>query len=221
MPSSVPLRALALLALVAAATPAYAQDAAGQKLYVQCTMCHGTNGEGNEEQHAPRIAGLPEWYVARQLRNFRTNVRGGNEETDPYGAQMARMALQLWDDGEVATVARYVAALPAAPPNRSARGKAKNGEVLFATCAACHGAKAEGNPDTGAPPLVRHDDWYLVAQLNAFRGGTRGTHETDAFGQQMRAASALLTDDTQVQDVVSHIATLGEPPARASTRRRD
>jgi cytochrome c oxidase subunit 2 len=210
-----------LLALAAGAAPAHAQDAAGQKLYAQCTMCHGASGEGNEEQHAPRIAGLPEWYVTRQLRAFRTRVRGGDEEADPYGAQMARMALQLWDDGEVTTVARYVAALPAGAPNRSARGKAKNGEALFVACAACHGTKAEGNPDTGAPPLARHDDWYLMAQLNAFRAGARGTHETDTFGQQMRAAAALLTDDAQVQDVVSHIATLGEPAPRSSSRRRD
>ena len=221
MPSVSPLCALALLTFTVTALPTLAQDAPGQRLYAQCTTCHGSSGEGSEEQRAPRIGGLPEWYVARQLRNFRTRARGGDEETDPYGAQMARMALQLWDDGEVTAVARYVASLPASGPNRSARGKAKSGEALFAACGACHGAKAEGNQDTGAPPLARHDDWYLMAQVEAFRSGSRGTHESDTFGRQMRAASALLTDDEQVLDVVTYIGTLGAPAARGAARRRD
>jgi cytochrome c oxidase subunit 2 len=199
--------ALALL-LVAACGALRAEDeAAGQRLYEPCAACHGRGGEGNRDLHAPRIAGLPEWYVARQLRNFRTKLRGAAEE-DLYGGQMARMALQLWNDGEVAAVARYVASLPAVAPSPTVRGKAKNGKMAYTPCAACHGAQAEGNAELGAPPLTGHDDWYVVDQLNAFRTGTRGTHADDTFGQQMRAAAALLPDEQAIADVATYLGTL-------------
>jgi cytochrome c oxidase subunit II len=170
--------------------------------------------------YAPRIAGLPEWYVARQLKNFRTGARGG-DASDVFGSQMARMALQLWDDSEVTVVARYVSALPATAPSRTAGGKARRGAAAYATCAACHGAAAEGNPELGAPPLAGHDDWYVVAQLAAFRSGTRGTHASDALGQQMRAAAALLADAQQLADVATYISTLGDGAERAAPRRGD
>ena len=195
-----------LLAIVCGALRAE-DDAAGQRLYEPCAACHGQSAEGSRDLHAPRIAGLPEWYLTRQLRNFRTGLRGAGAE-DLYGGQMARMALQLWNDGEVATVARYVSSLPATPGSRTVRGKAKRGKTAYASCAACHGTQAEGNPELGAPPLAAHDDWYVVEQLNAFRSGLRGIHADDTFGQQMRAAAALLPDEPAVADVATYLGTL-------------
>ncbi len=221
MPFATTLRlALTLLVLATLSPPLLAQDsAAGERLYTPCATCHGRSGEGNRDLRAPRIAGLPEWYIARQLKNFRTGLRGG-DASDVYGSQMARMALQLWDDGEVAVVARYVSALPATVPSRTAGGKARRGTAAYTACAACHGAAAEGNPELGAPPLAGHDDWYIIEQLTAFRSGTRGTHESDTFGQQMRAAAALLADPQQLADVATHIGTLSEAE-RPASRRRD
>jgi cytochrome c oxidase subunit 2 len=115
-------------------------------------------------------------------------LRGSSEE-DLYGGQMARMALQLWNDGEVTTVARYVSSLPAAPGSRTVRGKAKRGRTAYASCAACHGAQAEGNPELGAPPLAAHDDWYV----DAFARFGCGTHADDTFGQRATAAALLPT----------------------------
>lgn len=195
-----------LLALVCGTLRAE-DDAAGQRLYEPCGVCHGRSAEGSSDLHAPRIAGLPEWYVARQLRNFRTGLRGASEE-DLSGSQMARMALQLWNDAEVTAVARYVSSLPAAPGSRTVRGKAKRGRTAYTSCAACHGTQAEGNAELGAPPLAAHDDWYVVEQLNAFRLGLRGTHADDTFGQQMRAAATMLPDDQAVADVATYLGTL-------------
>jgi len=202
-------RKLCFALLLAAACGALRaeDDAAGQRLYEPCAACHGRSAEGSRDLHAPRLAGLPVWYVARQLHNFRAGLRGAGEQ-DRYGGQMARMALQLWNDGEVTTVARYVSSLPAATGSRTVRGKAKRGRTAYASCAACHGAQAEGNPELGAPPLAAHDDWYVVEQLNAFRFGLRGTHADDTFGQQMRAAAALLPDQPAVADVATYLGTL-------------
>ena len=40
---------------------------AGQNLYATCVACHGPGGMGNKALNSPKIAGLPDWYVARQL----------------------------------------------------------------------------------------------------------------------------------------------------------
>lgn len=209
MPSRTLLYALLLTLACAAAD---AQDAeTGRRLYGTCATCHGAAGEGNRTVGAPRIAGLPDWYVAQQLRNFRARRRG-TAEADVYGPQMARAAEQLWDEGEVANVAAFVATLPATAGAATLRGKASRAREIYATCAACHGAAGEGNADLRAPPLRHLDDWYLVRQLAAFRAGERGTHADDAAGQQMRAAlaAANLTDDDALVDLAAHIRTLGE-----------
>ncbi|MEC9086505.1 MAG: c-type cytochrome, partial [Pseudomonadota bacterium] len=41
-----------------------------------CTTCHGTDGRGNEGTEAPRLAGMEDWYLRRQLENFRAGIRG-------------------------------------------------------------------------------------------------------------------------------------------------
>jgi cytochrome c oxidase subunit 2 len=198
---------LTLLLLATLAPPSLAQDlAAGERLYTPCAACHGRGGEGSRELHAPRIAGLPEWYVARQLKNFRTGLRGA-DANEVYS--------------EVAAVARYVSALPATAPSQVSGGKARRGATAYAACAACHGAAAEGNAELGAPPLAGHDDWYVIAQLAAFRRGARGAHERDTFGGQMRAAAALLADAEQLADVAAYISTLGAATERPASRRRD
>jgi cytochrome c oxidase subunit 2 len=197
-----------VLGLGLASASRAADDAAGRRLFEACTVCHGRAAEGNQSVGAPRLAALPDWYVMRQLQDFRKRVRGGDEEADAYGNQMARMAEQLWDDGEVAAVAAYISTLPAAPPSRTLRAKPARAKPAFATCAACHGEGGGGNVDAGAPPLTGLDDWYVVKQLTAFRAGVRGAHEGDTLGQQMRAAAATLPDERALADMAAYIGTL-------------
>jgi len=75
-------------------------------------------------------------------------------------------------------------------------------------CAACHGPAAEGNPALNSPRLAGADDWYLVAQLEAFRGGARGSHAQDRTGKQMRAMAGVLPDDAAVAAVAAYIRSL-------------
>ena len=53
-------------------------DAAEREPYDDryCTTCHGTDGRGNEGIEAPRLAGMEDWYLRRQLENFRAGIRG-------------------------------------------------------------------------------------------------------------------------------------------------
>ena len=48
-------------------------DNLAERLYINnCAQCHGADGRGNESISAPAIAGLPDWYIERQLNYFMT-----------------------------------------------------------------------------------------------------------------------------------------------------
>jgi len=96
-----------------------------------------------------------------------------------------------------------------------AGGDATAGKPLFASCIACHGQNAEGNPALKAPLLAGQEDWYLSRQLNHFKTGIRGADERDIFGLQMRPMAMILATDQAVADVVAYIKTL--PPAHATS----
>ena len=58
--------------------------AAGKTLYATCAACHGQQAEGTEALHAPKLAGQEEWYLVRQLQNFKAGIRGADKK-DTYG----------------------------------------------------------------------------------------------------------------------------------------
>ena len=80
---------------------------AGAALYATCAACHGDNGAGNQDLGAPRIAGEDDWYLATELRKFRSGVRGNNPK-DIEGRLMRPMARALADDEAVRNVVTYI-----------------------------------------------------------------------------------------------------------------
>jgi len=82
----------------------------GKSLYVTCASCHGTEGQGLWSTNAPRLSGMSDWYLARQLNNFRKGVRGAHRE-DFHGSQMASMSQMLTDDKSVDDVVAYIRTL--------------------------------------------------------------------------------------------------------------
>jgi len=86
---------------------------------------------------------------------------------------------------------------------------AASGQQIYASCAACHGTRAEGNPSLGAPALAGQHLAYLQRQLLNFRTGLRGSHKDDSYGAQMRAASQVsLRDEKAIAAVATYIAAL-------------
>jgi cytochrome c553 len=83
---------------------------AGEALYATCGTCHGDNGDGNKDLGAPRIAGVDDWYLATELRKFRSGVRGSNPK-DREGRLMRPMARGLADEDAVRNVVAYVETL--------------------------------------------------------------------------------------------------------------
>ena len=83
---------------------------AGKAAYAVCASCHGANGEGNDALNAPALTGQQDWYIVRQLYNFKNGIRGTNEN-DVYGQQMSPMAMTLVDDAAINNVAAYISTL--------------------------------------------------------------------------------------------------------------
>lgn len=79
----------------------------GAKLYATCAACHGEKGQGIWGTNAPRLAGMSDWYMARQLENFRQGIRGTHRQ-DFHGAQMRSMARALKDDAAINDLLDYV-----------------------------------------------------------------------------------------------------------------
>lgn len=102
--------ALALLLIYAASGAAAGDPERGKGFYAVCATCHGPNAEGLKEMNAPALAGQEEWYIVRQLQNFRSGVRGTNP-ADTYGLQMAPMAQVLPDAQAIEDVAAYLSSL--------------------------------------------------------------------------------------------------------------
>lgn len=82
----------------------------GKSLYAVCSTCHGPSAEGMKEMNAPALAGREEWYLTRQIQNFKDGVRG-KDPADTYGLQMAPMAQILPDRQAIEDVAAYLSSL--------------------------------------------------------------------------------------------------------------
>ncbi len=82
----------------------------GERIYVTCGACHGLAGQGIQATNAPRAAGMSDWYLVTQLKNFKQGIRGAHSK-DLYGMQMSMMASTLVDDQAINDVVAYVTSL--------------------------------------------------------------------------------------------------------------
>ena len=85
---------------------------AGKTAYAVCAACHGQKAEGAEALGGPRLAGMDDWYMVRQLHNYKQDRRGYHS-SDIYGAQMKPMAATLKDDKAIDDVVAYINSLAA------------------------------------------------------------------------------------------------------------
>jgi cytochrome c oxidase subunit 2 len=79
----------------------------GKDHYATCAACHGANGQGIWSTRAPRLSNMSDWYMARQLTNFRDGVRGSHRENFE-GAQMSAIAKVLTDDQAITDLLDYM-----------------------------------------------------------------------------------------------------------------
>ena len=197
-----------VVAAVAAcdATPPPVGMSRGAELFETCAPCHGDEAAGDAAIEAPSIAGLPQWYIEAQLQGFQQGFRGKHAEDLP-ALRMRPMAVSLNRDGDIESVAEYVASLPAVYPESTLHGNAGAGAASYQVCVACHGADGLGDEALRSPPIVQLNDWYLAQELENFRSGARGAHPGDTWGLTMRANAVVLTDQA-IEDVIAYVQTL-------------
>jgi len=172
-----------------------------------CLLCHGANANGNYGIRAPKISGVEPWYLARQLDHFASGARGTPPE-DAAGHEMRPVGWRVKNENTLDAVVKFIGSLESRRPAPTVAGDVAHGKTLYAACAACHGAKGEGNRTLQAPALAERSDWYLVTQLANYQKGLRGTDARDTYGAQMRAIISTLPDEKAIVDVVAYINTL-------------
>ena len=181
--------------------------AAGKPLYAVCAACHGLQAQGNPALHAPKLSGQGDWYLKRQLKYFKNGARGTHDK-DVFGKMMAPMAATLGDEAAIDNVVAYIKTLPDNPAPPTVKKDTTDGQRIYVTCGACHGADGRGMQATNAPRLAGMSDWYLVTQLKNFKQGIRGAHPKDMYGPQMASMAAILADEQATNDLVAYINTL-------------
>lgn len=92
------------------------------------------------------------------------------------------------------------------------------GKQIYATCAACHGANAEGNLAFNAPKLSGQGKWYVQHQLANFKQGIRGSNDKDVNGKVMAAMAMTLSDEAAAVNVSSYINSLPDQSAIATVK---
>lgn len=147
---------------------------AGKAKSEDCAGCHGETGNSEEGEGAfPAIAGFNANYTYLQLLAFKDGSRQ-NEMMQEFAAALS--------EEDMADLAAYYGAQEravAAPlPNvlsLQQRTDLETGQTLYEkTCAKCHGLTARGQGIM--PPLAGQFADYTMAQIDAFREGTRSKH---------------------------------------------
>lgn len=136
---------IAILAIVAAAVPAFAGDV--RTVHIQnCTWCHGTSAQGFAT--APRLAGQQHRYIENQLLAFSTHTRD-----NPFSRQYMWGAAANLSPRMARDLANYFSTLTPKAANDGDSELAATGKTIYedgnsdsniVSCAVCHGPHAEG-----------------------------------------------------------------------------
>ncbi|WP_256645758.1 c-type cytochrome [Thermomonas paludicola] len=191
---------------------------AGQSKAGVCAACHGLDGNAMQ-QNAPRIAGMPERYIAEQLHLFKSGQR-----TNGLAAIMAPFAgmLSAQDMRDVgAWFSKQAAGAGVADDTLIATGPNKDmkfyqvGETLFRNgdasrgipaCMACHGPSGAGNPGPAYPALHGQDSVYVARRLEEYRAGAT-TYTSPAHFKLMATVSKSLSDE-EIKSLASYVQGL-------------
>jgi cbb3-type cytochrome c oxidase subunit III len=84
---------------------------AGRELFAErCMECHRYNGEGELAFGAAPLIGLQDWYLASQLKKFKSGMRGAMKE-DANGQKMVFSSSFIEDEAMLKSVVAYLRTL--------------------------------------------------------------------------------------------------------------
>lgn len=193
--------------------PIHGDAAAGATKAALCAACHGAKGIAAAPVF-PNLAGQSATYLYVQLRAFKDGARAN--------AVMQPLAKALTDQ-DMRNLAAHFASLPGKSAARAVQASSR-GSLLFhngdATqgvppCQGCHGIDGKGpRPDPGStapqpawstfPVLAGQNAPYVLAQLKAYRDGTRVGTSNDKVMQGV----AHNLSPADMQALAGYVSTL-------------
>lgn len=205
--------------------PSWGDAAAGQTTAGACAACHGVDGNAMQS-NAPRIAGMPERYIARQLMLFKNGERtaGLAPVMAPFAGILSAQDMRnvgAWFAAQTPGTGVADDSVIAAGPNKGLKFY-QVGERLYRggdpargipACMACHGPSGAGNPGPAFPALHGQDSAYVVRRLEEYRVGT-STYKDVAHFNLMASVAKPLSDE-EIQSLGSYVQGLH---ARASAK---
>jgi cytochrome c553 len=178
-----------------------------------CASCHGAAGEGGA--NVPRLAGLPEGYIVKQLQDY-VSGRRRNETMQTVAGALS--------DADRRGLARYYSALRTPSTARPELGGGlKRGEQLalygdwsknLPACFSCHGPSGFGVAPN-FPSLAAQHPAYTASQLAAWVGGQRDNSDVQLMNEVARNLS-----DADRRAIADYLATLPPVPAVSDDERR-
>ncbi len=172
--------AISLMLSLGLVVTAQAGDAgAGKKISAACAACHGQDGNSAAPSF-PKIAGLGEAYLAKQLKDFKSGAR----DNAIMKGQVAAL-----NDKQMEDLAAYFATkkrtVGYAAKDKVALGektyRAGNKATGVPACMACHSMDGSGMSAAGFPALGGQHGAYIKAQLVAFQEGKRANDASDVM----------------------------------------
>ncbi|MBE0486250.1 c-type cytochrome [Marinobacter sp.] len=177
--------------------------AAGEQNAAVCAACHGEGGGKPIMAVYPKLSGIGEKYLYRQLVDIKTGDRPIAEMT----GLLDNMSDQdLWDLAAYYNEQDMVVAQ--ADPELVERGQAlyRGGNMAtgVASCAGCHSPNGSGNEPAGYPALGGQNAAYVEKQLKAYRDGERAAGANAAI--MMDVASRL--NDAEIKALANYVSGL-------------
>ena len=193
-----------LMFLYAVSGSALAGDAAaGKGKSAACGGCHGFDGNSPIAMY-PKLAGQNEAYIVKQVKDFKANTTRQNPIM--FGMVAALSAEDAADIGAYFQ-SQSVKEVAAFDETKLVAGrelyKGGNMQTGIPACQACHGPMGGGTAGIGYPQLGGQYVDYTLAQLKAFKAGSRSNDDKNL----MRTIVEKMSEEDMVA-VANYIASL-------------
>lgn len=165
-----------------------------------CAGCHNMDGNSVIPQN-PRLAGLQEEYLERQLEDFKSGAR----KSVVMAAIMSTLDDKAIDDFADYFSKQKPAKAPPADAKLAAQGKEIYDEGVVGSavpaCSGCH--NDDGSGTEKYPRLAGQHPAYVADQMLRFRSGERANDAKSV----MRAVAKRM-NDSEIKAVAEYVATL-------------
>lgn len=186
---------------------------AGKALAASCAGCHGSDGNSPAPSF-PKIAGLGEKYLYKQLRDVQSGARvivamtgqlDGKSDQDlkDLAAYFDSQTMQLSGAKEMKVKVNSGLEVDALKLGEQIY-RAGNAEVGTPSCMGCHSPRGLGNAPAGYPRLSGQYAEYIALQLRNFRAGER---TNDGDSKIMRGVAEHMSD-AEIDAVANYISGL-------------